>query len=66
MIVLAGFLQNKADVVKTTYLIFTNPLSDKLATGKAPIEQGCGDIVCMREEVVPIDAKNCFIPCNLI
>jgi predicted AAA+ superfamily ATPase len=34
--------------------------------GKASAEQGCGGIICMCEEVVPIDAKNCFIPCNLI
>ena len=33
---------------------------------KASIEQGCGGIICMCEEVVPIDSKNCFIPCNLI
>ena len=25
-----------------------------------------GGIVCMCEEVIPIDQKNCFIPCNLI
>ena len=29
-------------------------------------EQGCGGILCMCEEVVPIDALNCFIPCNLV
>ena len=33
---------------------------------KASIKQGCGGIVCMCQEVTPIDAKNCFIPCNLI
>ena len=33
---------------------------------KASIGQGCGGIICMCEEVIPIDAKNCFIPCNLI
>jgi predicted AAA+ superfamily ATPase len=33
---------------------------------KASIKQGCGGIVCMCKEVVPIDSKNCFIPCNLI
>ena len=27
---------------------------------------GCGGIICMCEEVVPIDERNCFIPCNLI
>jgi predicted AAA+ superfamily ATPase len=33
---------------------------------KASVEQGCGGIICMCEEVIPIDSKNCFIPCNLI
>lgn len=33
---------------------------------KANLERGSGGIVCMCEEVVPIDIKNCFIPCNLI
>lgn len=33
---------------------------------KANLERGSGGIICMCEEVVPIDAKNCFIPCNLI
>ncbi|MCL2162907.1 MAG: ATP-binding protein [Oscillospiraceae bacterium] len=33
---------------------------------KASVEQGCGGIICMCEEVVPIDSKNCFIPCSLI
>jgi predicted AAA+ superfamily ATPase len=33
---------------------------------KASVERGCGGIVCMCEEVIPIDEKNCFIPCNLI
>jgi predicted AAA+ superfamily ATPase len=33
---------------------------------KANAEQGCGGIICMCEEVIPIDSKNCFIPCNLI
>ncbi len=33
---------------------------------KTALERGCGGIVCMCEEVVPIDQKNCFIPCNLI
>jgi predicted AAA+ superfamily ATPase len=33
---------------------------------KTLTERGCGGIICMCEEVVPIDAKNCFIPCNLI
>jgi len=33
---------------------------------KATIETGCGGLICMCEQVVPIDAKNNFIPCNLI
>ncbi|MDR1954115.1 MAG: ATP-binding protein [Clostridiales Family XIII bacterium] len=33
---------------------------------KSSIELGCGGIICMCEEVVPIDALNCYIPCNLI
>ena len=33
---------------------------------KASIERGCGGVICMCEEVMPIDSKNCFIPCNLI
>jgi len=33
---------------------------------KAKLERGSGGIVCMCEEVIPIDSKNCFIPCNLI
>ena len=33
---------------------------------KANLERGSGGIICMCEEVIPIDEKNCFIPCNLI
>jgi len=33
---------------------------------KTSVEQGCGGIICMCEEVIPIDSKNCFIPCNLL
>lgn len=33
---------------------------------KANLERGSGGIICMCEEVIPIDSKNCFIPCNLI
>lgn len=33
---------------------------------KAGVERGCGGLLCMCEDVVPIDPKNCFIPCNLI
>ena len=29
-------------------------------------ECGSGGIICMCEEVIPIDGKNCFIPCSLI
>ena len=32
---------------------------------KASIERGNGGIVSICEEVIPIDADNCFIPCNL-
>ena len=33
---------------------------------KTTLEQGAGGIVCMCEEPIPIDDKNCFIPSNLI
>ncbi|MCD7845765.1 MAG: ATP-binding protein [Oscillospiraceae bacterium] len=33
---------------------------------KASIPRGSGGILCMCEEVVPIDQMNCYIPCNLI
>lgn len=33
---------------------------------KVKLERGNGGIVCMCEEVMPIDERNCFIPCNLI
>ncbi|GHU40475.1 GTP-binding protein [Clostridia bacterium] len=33
---------------------------------KTNIEIAGGGIICMCEEVVPIDANNCYIPCNLI
>ncbi len=33
---------------------------------KTSVEQDCGGIICMCEEVIPIDSKNCFIPCSLI
>ena len=33
---------------------------------KTALMRGSGGIVCMCEEVIPIDQKNCFIPCNLI
>ena len=32
---------------------------------KTTLERDSGDILCMCEEVIPIDEKNCFIPCNL-
>ena len=33
---------------------------------KTSLERGCGGILCMCQEVMPIDEKNCFIPCNII
>lgn len=33
---------------------------------KVNLKRGSGGIICMCEEVIPIDEKNCFIPCNLI
>lgn len=33
---------------------------------KTKLGRGSGGIICMCEEVLPIDAQNCFIPCNLI
>ncbi|MCO7122629.1 ATP-binding protein [Ihubacter massiliensis] len=33
---------------------------------KTSLERGCGGIICMCQEVIPIDDKNCFIPCSLI
>lgn len=33
---------------------------------KTPFQTGAGGIICMCEEVMPIDSLNCFIPCNLI
>ncbi len=33
---------------------------------RAKLERGSGGIICMCEEIVPIDSKNCFIPCNLL
>lgn len=33
---------------------------------KAGIERGAGGIICMCEEVIPIDEKNCLIPCGLV
>ncbi|MCL2604670.1 MAG: ATP-binding protein [Defluviitaleaceae bacterium] len=33
---------------------------------KVTAERGCGGIICMCEEVTPIDERDCFIPCNLI
>lgn len=33
---------------------------------KAELDRGSGGIVCMCEEPIPIDDKNCFIPSNLI
>ena len=33
---------------------------------KTTVQTGAGGIICMCEETIPIDAQNCFIPCNLI
>lgn len=33
---------------------------------KVKLRHGNGGIICMCEEVIPIDDKNCFIPCSLI
>lgn len=33
---------------------------------KAKLNRGSGGIICMCEEVIPIDSQNCFIPCNII
>ncbi|MCD8053591.1 MAG: ATP-binding protein [Lachnospiraceae bacterium] len=33
---------------------------------KASLNRGCGGIICMCEEPIPIDEENCFIPSNLI
>jgi len=33
---------------------------------KAGALRGCGGIICMCQEVIPIDSQNCYIPCNLI
>lgn len=32
---------------------------------KVKVQRGSGGIICMCEEVIPIDDRNCFIPCNL-
>ncbi|MDR1638485.1 MAG: ATP-binding protein [Clostridiales bacterium] len=37
-----------------------------LILDKTTVETGTGGIVCMCEEPIPIDDRNCFIPCNLI
>jgi hypothetical protein len=33
---------------------------------KTAVRTGAGGIICMSAEVVPIDSRNCYIPCNLI
>jgi len=33
---------------------------------KASVKRGCGGIVCLCEEVIPIDENDCFVPCNLL
>jgi predicted AAA+ superfamily ATPase len=34
--------------------------------GKANVNRGYGGIICMCEEVIPIDSLNCYIPCNVV
>jgi len=56
-------------VEKTTML--KHPATEQSRTyvsmdNKANPARGSRGIVCMREEVMPIDAQNCFIPCHLI
>ncbi|MDR0670971.1 MAG: ATP-binding protein [Oscillospiraceae bacterium] len=33
---------------------------------KSTTPRGPGGIICMCEEVIPVDAQNCLIPCNLL
>lgn len=33
---------------------------------KVKAQRGSGGIICMCEEVIPIDDRDCFIPCNLL
>lgn len=33
---------------------------------KVRAQRGSGGIICMCEEVIPIDDRDCFIPCNLL
>lgn len=33
---------------------------------KIQLQRGSGGVICMCEEVIPIDDLNCFIPCNLL
>ncbi|GHU09743.1 hypothetical protein AGMMS50225_11360 [Betaproteobacteria bacterium] len=33
---------------------------------KAGATHGCGGIVCMAGDVMPLDAQNCLIPCALL
>jgi len=44
----------------------TRPIRNFNVLEKAMLEQGNGGIICMCEEVFPIDKNNSFIPCNLI
>ena len=34
--------------------------------GKTTVQTGAGGIVCICDDPMPIDANNCFIPCNLL
>ena len=33
---------------------------------KTTTNQGSGGIICLCDEVIPIDQKNSYIPCNLL
>lgn len=44
----------------------TREVKKFIVLDKAQISRGAGGVVCMCEEVIPIDVDNCFIPCNLI
>ena len=33
---------------------------------KTMVQTGAGGIICLCEDPISIDSKNCFIPCNLI
>ena len=33
---------------------------------KSTLKKGYGGIICMSDEVLPIDEENCYLPCNII